>query len=160
VLLALAAWFYRLTGDIAFDHRGDTIGPDFWPHAVLIAMMAICAVQGARLLLVGPADDQGEAASEEDDADAPRSNMLLGLGILLILGYGASITTLGFLIATFAFMVLFMYVGTYRAHLTIWLSSLIGAVLLTLLFQKAVYVSLPRGIPPFDQVADRLLALF
>lgn len=162
VLLALAAWFYRLASGIAFDHRGDTIGPDFWPRAVLIAMMVICAVQGARLLLAGPADDRPGAASDEEEGedDAPRSNLLLALGILLTLAYGASITTLGFLIATFLFMVLFMYVGSYRAHLTIWLSSLIGAVLLTFLFQKAVYVSLPRGIPPFDQVADRLLALF
>jgi hypothetical protein len=29
-----------------------------------------------------------------------------------------------------------------------------------LVFQKFVYVSLPRGVPPFDSVGDFLLALF
>jgi hypothetical protein len=70
------------------------------------------------------------------------------------------VTILGFMISTFLFMVLFMYAGRYRAHLAVWLSSAVGTVLLTLLFQKVVYVSLPRGVEPFSHVADAFLALF
>ncbi len=159
ILLALAAWFYRLAAEIQYAHQGDNLGPDFWPHMVLAAMMVICLFQGARLMLFG-GDARSASGDDINDEETPRSNLLLALGVVLTIAYGASVTTLGFLIATFLFMVLFMYIGRYRAHLVIWLSSLFGAVLMTLLFQKAVYVSLPRGVPPFDQVTDRLLSLF
>jgi putative tricarboxylic transport membrane protein len=161
VLLAVAAWFYNLATNIQYAHRPDTLGPDFWPRIALAAMMVICTVQVARLLLFGRADDKGFIELMEDEEDtAARSNLLLGLGMVLTIAYGASVTILGFLLATFLFLVLFMYLGRYRAHFVIWASSAAGIVLLTLLFQKVVYVSLPRGIPPFDQLTDLLLSLF
>jgi putative tricarboxylic transport membrane protein len=160
VLLALAAWFYNMAGSIAFDHQGDNLGPDFWPRLLLALIMAIAAVQGSRILLFGrPAEAPALIGTEEED-EAPRSNMLLSIGVGLTIAYGAAVTILGFLITTFLFLVAFMYAGRYRAHLAVWLSSAAGAVLLTLLFQKVVYVSLPRGIVPFSHVADALLALF
>ena len=160
LLLALAAWFYRLAGEIQYAHQGGNLGPDFWPRMVLAAMMVICAVQGGRLLLFGQVRDGPLIGTELEEDEAPRSNLLLGAGVVLTIAYGASLTILGFLIATVLFMALFMYVGRYRGHLAIWASSLIGTVLLVLVFQKIVYVSLPRGVPPFDHVADVLLGLF
>jgi putative tricarboxylic transport membrane protein len=161
LLLALAAWFYRLAGAIQYAHQGSNLGPDFWPRMALAAMMAICAVQAARILLLGRLDDPPPIGAELDDEDeASRSNLLLAAGVALTVAYGASVTILGFLLATVLFMALFMYAGRYRAHLTIWLSSLLGSVLLVVLFQKVVYVSLPRGVPPFDRVTDFLLGLF
>ena len=161
VLLALAAWFYNMAGSIAFDHQGDNLGPDFWPRLLLALIMAIAAVQGSRILLFGrPAEAPALIGAGEEEDEAPRSNMLLSIGVGLTIAYGAAVTILGFLITTFLFLVAFMYAGRYRAHLAVWLSSAVGAVLLTLLFQKVVYVSLPRGIAPFSQVADALLALF
>jgi len=159
-LLVLAAWFYRLAGDFQYARQGNNLGPDFWPRAVLAAIMIICVVQGARLLLAGRAPDKPSIGAVEEDDEAPRSNLLLAAGFALTVAYGALVTVLGFLIATFAFLVLFMYAGNYRSHATIWLSGLIGTLLLTFLFQKVVYVSLPRGVPPFDRLADTLLALF
>jgi putative tricarboxylic transport membrane protein len=162
VLLALAGWFYRIAGQITYHHQGDNLGPDFWPRMALAAMMIICLIQGARLLIVGRAGEETPVigAGAEEEGEAPRSHLLLGLGVLLTVGYGAFVSILGFAIATFLFMALFMYGGGYRRHLTIWLSSLIGTVTLVLVFQKVVYVSLPRGTAPFDKVADLLLSLF
>jgi hypothetical protein len=161
VLLAVAAWFYNLAVGIQYDHRPDTLGPDFWPRVVLAAMMVICTAQVARLLLFGHASDRGLIAEMDDEEDAePRSNRLLALGMVLTIAYGASLQIVGFLLATFLFLVLFMYTGRYRGHPAIWLSSAAGIVVLTLMFQKVVYVSLPRGIPPFDRLTDLLLSLF
>jgi putative tricarboxylic transport membrane protein len=161
VLLAVAAWFYNIAIAIRYAHRGDTLGPDFWPRVALAAMMIVCTVQIARLLLFGPTAETGfiEGGAEEED-EAPRSNWLLGLGMVLTVAYGASLTILGFLISTVLFMLLFMYLGRYRGHLALWLSSVAGVLALTVLFQKVVYVSLPRGIPPFDRLTDFFLALF
>ncbi len=161
VMLALAAWFYHLAGAIEYTQRGANLGPDFWPRLALSLMMIICLVQIARLLLAGRVDERpsiGDSLGEEGD-DAPRSDALLAAGAILTVAYGLLVTVTGFLITTFAFMVLFMYAGTFRRHRTIWLSSAIGVLLLLFAFQKVVYVSLPRGIPPFDAVSDWLLAL-
>jgi putative tricarboxylic transport membrane protein len=161
VLLAVAAWFYNVAVNIQYAHRPGTLGPDFWPRILLLALMLICTVQVGRLLLFGAPADKGFIEEMEDEEDTgPRSNLLLGLGMVLTVAYGALVTTLGFLIATFLFLVLFMYVGRYRAHPAIWVSSAAGILALTLLFQKVVYVSLPRGVPPFDRITDLALSLF
>lgn len=160
VLIALAAWFYRLAGGIAFDHQGSNLGPDFWPRMILAAMMVVCLVQLARILMFGRPPEHPMLADDEDEEALPRSSLLLAAGAGLTVAYGAVVTTVGFLIATFLFMALFMYAGRYRNHAAIWLSSLAGTVALVVLFQKVVYVSLPRGVPPFDRAGDLLLSLF
>lgn len=163
VMLALAAGFYRIAQNIQFTQRGDYLGPDFWPRLALALIMVICLIQGGRLLLLGRADDKpslGESFGVADDDDAPRSNLLFAAGLTLTVAYGALVTVFGFMATTFAFMVLFMYAGKCRSHLAIWLSSAIGICLLMILFQRVVYVSLPRGIAPFNAVSDFFLRLF
>jgi hypothetical protein len=161
ILLAIAGWFYALAGGIAFSRQGDNLGPDFWPRAVLATLMAICAVQVVRILFRAGEDARPRTgAAEGEDEQGPRSTALLALGLGLTLAYGALLPTLGFLTATALFLALFMYAGRYRAHAAIWMSSVAGAALLTLVFQKIVYVSLPRGAFPFDLVTDGLLRLF
>lgn len=164
ILLVIAGWFYALAGGIEFPRQGDNLGPDFWPRAVLAAMMVVCAVQAARALFLADADERSRAGDEiptfaaEEEGRASRA--LLTLGLALTVAYGALLTSLGFLTVTALYLALFMYVGQYRAHLIIWISSVAGAALLTLIFQKIVYVSLPRGAFPFDLVTGALLNLF
>lgn len=160
ILLAVAAWFYRLAGEIVFTHRGSTLGPDFWPRIALAGIMIICVIQAARILFFGRVDEKAGVIDLDDPDEEPRSNLLLAAGVVLTVAYGVALVTLGFLISTFFFMLLFTYLGRYRSHLAIWLSSAIGTVVLVLLFQKVVYVSLPRGVAPFDRVTDLLLGLF
>lgn len=162
ILLALAAWFYHLASNIDFTRRGDNLGPDFWPKLALISIMAVCAIQGLRFVFSDHISHQAANSvdAEETAEEAPQSAKLLAAGLFLTIAYGAFIGILGFLIATTLFMILFMYAGTHRAHMTIWLSSIIGAVAMTILFQKIVYVSLPRGVPPFDQLSEVMLSLF
>jgi hypothetical protein len=161
VLLAVAAWFYKLAVAIQYDHRPDTLGPDFWPRLVLLGLMLICIVQMARLLLFGHAGASGSLIAEMEEEDSPqRISGTLALGAALTVSYGALVTVLGFLLATFGFLVLFMYAARFRAHRQIWLSSVAGILALLVIFQKVVYVSLPRGVPPFDQLTDLVLSLF
>jgi putative tricarboxylic transport membrane protein len=163
ILILFAGWLYLIAGSIEFSPQGDNLGPDFWPRAVLMAMMAICAAQVARILFFADTDAEGasdDPAFAEEAEEPPRSYSLLVSGFALTVAYGALLTLLGFLTATALYLAVFMYVGRYRAHLAIWISSVAGAVLLTLIFQKIVYVSLPRGAFPFDHVTDAVLRLF
>ena len=162
VIFAVAAWFYRLAGEIEFTRRADYPGPDFWPRIALAAMMIICAVQFARLLFFGRPDQETGVIDTSDGAEeeGPRSTVLLLAGVVLTVAYGFVMPILGFLISTFLFLILFIYAGRYRSPVPILLTSLIGSVGALILFQKVVYVSLPRGIPPFDGLADMILRQF
>ena len=61
---------------------------------------------------------------------------------------------LGFLLSTFLFIAAFMYIGGYRKHLAVWSISLGVTLLAALVFIRFAYVSLPRGVPPFDAITD------
>ena len=79
--------------------------------------------------------------------------MLLG-GIALMVVYAVLVPYLGFIFGTFLFLVAFMYIGGFRAHRTIWLTSLLVTVLCGVLFLRVAYVSLPRGVEPFAMATD------
>jgi putative tricarboxylic transport membrane protein len=166
VLLAAAAIFYDIAGNIQFQAQPGALGPDFWPKAALALMGLVCLYEIARALVSGKTTEThgiGDALEENEEhelEEPPRRPVLLVAGGALTLAYGVSITTLGFPLATFIYLVVFMYLGGYRAHATIWLSSLVGILAIANLFLNVVYVSLPRGIPPFDRVTDIISSIF
>jgi hypothetical protein len=167
VLLAGAAGFYLLTLRIEYTSRPGQFGPDLWPKLAIGLIAIVCLFEILRALItvnrveaVGITEqlEQGEAPEAGDDA--PRRPMLLAAGIGMTLAYGALVTQLGFPLATFLYLAAFMYVGGFRSHGAIWGLSLIGSTSLTVLFLKVVYVSLPRGVAPFNRITDVLTGSF
>jgi hypothetical protein len=162
--LAVVAWLYTVAGAIEYSHRPGEIGPDFWPKLALGLMAVASLFEVVRALFFGTESEThalGDSIEGEEEADdAPRSTSLLLGGVILTLAYGVLITTIGFPVATFLYLVAFMYLGLYRKHLVIWPTAAIGTFLITTIFLKVVYVSLPRGIPPFDTVTDIIVSLF
>lgn len=73
--------------------------------------------------------------------------------------YAVLVPVLGFILGTFLFLAAFMYVGRYRAHATIWATSAVVTILCGVLFLRIAYVSLPRGIEPFDRITDAFFAI-
>ncbi len=167
-VLAAAAALWRLTFDVTFDAQPGQLSPTFWPR-LAIGLMAISAlVEMARLALAknGVSTIAGIGRTLErsgdddtDDGDLQRRPLLLIGGVALTLGFAGLVTTLGFLPSTFIFLVVFMYLGGYRNHAVIWLSAVIGTLVFAIVFLKVVYVSLPRGTAPFDQVTQAVVDL-
>jgi putative tricarboxylic transport membrane protein len=164
VLLAVAVWLYSLAGRIEYAERPGQLGPDFWPKLAIALMGLVCVYEIGKIFVSGPGRQAKGIADklDQESADEPGSSHLPTLlgGIALTIAYGVLVSVLGFPLATFLFLVAFMYLGDYRAHLVIWLSSVIGTVLISLVFLKVVYVSLPRGSPPFSDLSDFLIRLF
>ena len=73
---------------------------------------------------------------------------------MLIGGYAVLMPILGFLLATLVFMALFMALGRYRNYVAIAAVSVLVTGLIAFLFLRFAYVSLPRGVPPFDRFTD------
>jgi len=167
--LAAAAVLYYLANNITYAARPGQLGPDFWPRIAIGIMAVSCLYQIVRLLIFGSADSgvqgigehlEGEELDEtESDAEGGRKPHLLLGGIILTLAYAVLVQKLGFLLASYIFLILFMYLGGIRNHVAIWASSTIGMLLFAFIFLKVVYVSIPRGEPPFDQVTQFVMDL-
>jgi putative tricarboxylic transport membrane protein len=163
-LFVAAALFY-FAGSIQYTAREGQLGPDFWPKLAIGLMAAVCLFEIVRIAVTGggpAARGVADALDQATEAAAPAATYpgLLAGGIALTFAYGLLIGILGFLVATFVFLLAFMYLGRYRSHGVIWIASAVGMVVVALIFLKVVYVSLPRGVPPFDRVTDFVARLF
>ena len=160
-LLAGAAFLFHDTARFAALGRPGQLGPDFWPRAVLVLLMLVCAFQIARLALVAgiAAAPQAKSLHEQEQEEGPRYPGLLAGGIVLTIVYVPAMEYLGFFLATALYLAGFMLVGRYRRAGVIAASSVLGSLAFVFVFMKIVYVSLPLGVGPFLQVSTALLAL-
>lgn len=161
-LLCAAAYLFTLTRQFDFPRAPDRLGPEVWPQAILALLTIACAIGIGRSLLArrGPeppvSQQVGEAPSRQsgralpDAPGAPSRYGLVALGFMLFLAYPVALEYLGFPIATFLLMALFMVVGQWRNPLGAAAAGAVGALGLFYVFRGLVYVSLPLGAGPFQ----------
>ena len=166
IVLQLAAMYlYQVAGRIDFPAAPGRIGPDFWPKSILVLLGLVCVYEIIKNLLIGETftaaglleklmKDSGEAEGEEKQRSYP---LILVGGVILTIIYVLTISSLGFFLATVAYLALFMAIGRYRNWTVIAISSVLGALALVFIFMKVVYVSLPLGSEPFSAVSRWLL---
>ena len=161
--LAIAVALYVYAGSFC-THRGPVeLGPDVWPRLAILLMGVSCVWEIARRLIAGNQDAAGflEAFDREPDIEEAQPvypRLLIG-GIVLMAIYAVLVPVLGFILGTFLFLAAFMYVGGYREHKAIWGTSAVVTIFCGILFLRIAYVSLPRGIPPFDRATDVFFAI-
>ena len=159
-VMMVGAYLYWLALHFEFPSVPGRLGPDAWPKIVLGLLLITCLVgliNSFRRADV-PADHSGAAESRpvlpgdiEDQQDAgPSRYGLVAMGFALFLVYPVALEYLGFPIATFLLMVLFMLVGQWRNMPGILVTSLLGTLVLFYIFRGIVYVSLPLGTGRFQ----------
>ena len=166
IVVQLAAMYlYQVAGRIDFPAAPGRIGPDFWPKSILVLLGLVCVYEIIKNLLIGETftaaglleklmKDSGEVEGEEKQRSYP---LILVGGIVLTVIYVVTISSLGFFLATIAYLALFMVIGRYRNWTVIAVSSVLGSLTLVFIFMKVVYVSLPLGTGPFAQVSFLLM---
>ena len=83
---------------------------------------------------------------------------LVWLAVAATVAYLLLLPILGFFIATIVYSCGLMYLGHYRRPLRVAVLSVAIALAFMFMFMRVVYVSLPPGIAPFDQVSYALMA--
>lgn len=164
---AAAGYLFYLAANFQYHARAGTLGPDFWPMAILALTIAVCVWQIGKIYVLGAsahaADDLVEeftGAAEDESAAPPRKHpWLLAAGMGATLAYVALVQRLGFFLATVVYLVAFMAIGGYRRWGVVAALSVIGALVLMFIFMKLVYVSLPIGVAPFDELTFLLMRL-
>jgi putative tricarboxylic transport membrane protein len=160
-LLAGAAYLYHDSAAFADAGRAGQLGPDFWPKAVLVLLMLVCAAELVRVAFFAPDAAPAERSPHGGAAQAdeePRFPRLLAAGMALTALYVPGIEYLGFFIATVVYLAAFMFVGRFRRMGVIAATSVLGSLAFVYVFMKIVYVSLPLGAGPFRQVSIWILA--
>lgn len=161
--LAVALALYIYAGKIEYTPRPGALGPEVWPRLAILLMGASCLWELTRRLIIGNKDATGfmEAFDREEDEEPtqPVYPRLVVTGIVLMGLYAVLVPVLGFIFGTFLFLAAFMYVGGYRAHGVVWGASAGVTLFCGILFLRIAYVSLPRGIEPFDRITDAFFAI-
>lgn len=158
-VMGVAAYLYWLALQFEFQQVPGRLGPDAWPKIVLALLLVTCAFGIAQSLFQKEDAPKVDAAPgrpvlpgeiEEED-EGPSYYSLVVLGLALFLAYPIALGYLGFPIATFLLMTLFMLVGQWRNIVAILSIGLIGTLVLFYVFRGIVYVSLPLGTGPFQE---------
>lgn len=167
LIILAAAYLYHTTAAWDFPAPRGRLGPDVWPKAILVLLMATGAVAILRNIVSQRAADAGtleailratRAAPVEDDTTPGYPRLVLG-GIVLFVLYTVALEYLGFVVITILFMAAFMYVGRWRNHLAIAATSILGGIGFFVVFRGVVYVSLPLGMGPFQDFSIALARL-
>lgn len=160
--LALCAVLYSRTGAWDTDVAGP--GPAFYPQLLIWLLVVAMLVRIGQHVLairrerVGVAE-QHEAPVEEgvEFDESAVSNGRLWQVIALSFGYVIATLYLGWVLATFVFVVLFLYLtGKRNLLITVPLGAVL-AVGFAYIFVKVVYIALPTGVGVFDVLTVRLL---
>lgn len=170
VLFFAALYLFNLAGKFDYAERSGQLGPGFWPRLLLGLIIVLTFIDIVVVLLKGR-ESKAEATTPQnevreagdglpDQEEKKRYPYLLVIGGLMSVAYVLLVQVIGFALCTFLYLAGFMYVGRYRRHVVIWISSLLGTLFLMFLFIKVVYVSLPTGISPFDGITLILYYLF
>jgi hypothetical protein len=153
VLLGAAVYLLHLTRQFEYPRAPGRLGPDVWPQALLVLLIVACVVGLASTWWARRSTSQLPAPSaadaEEEEPGAPSRYGLVAAGMVLFLAYPIALDYLGFVVATFLLMTLFMLVGLWRNVLGVLGVSTVGTLALFYIFRGVVYVSLPLGVGPF-----------
>ena len=164
VMLAVACWLYWLASGIDVE-TGGRISPAVWPKAIIVFMGLLCAYEIVKRLVVRTdfvakgllSGSELPAAVEE--SGPPEDYRMLFAGIAAVAGYVFAVPWLGFFPATAAFLLVFPWLGGQRRPIALVVSSLVGTIVLAVVFLRVAYISLPLGEGPFRELSLGLLQL-
>ncbi len=134
------------------------MGPDWWPTVILVILIVtavtdfLIAIRERRSVLL-------VAIGSAAEGQTPRSLRLLALGVVSVITFVGLAPVIGFALAAFLFLFAFITFGGLRRPITILLISIAGTVISLLLFGRLVYISLPRGIEPFQSITQLIYSL-
>jgi putative tricarboxylic transport membrane protein len=162
IIFLVSLYFYYLAGQFRFSTKPGNLGPDFWPKLLLGLTMAACLyeiIKTALFLKIAPPKEAAGVQPTKAESKKKTYPGLLVIGTVMTVAYVYFVTTLGFILSTFLYFALFMIVGRYRKVWAILANSVVGTLVLVLIFMKLVYVSLPLGQEPFSSVSLFVLKL-
>jgi len=149
LIILAAVYFYVLAGKIDENPIPGQLGPAFWPRVMLVLLIASCGLKAFEVFRGG---GKGVADVVGSGPLLEVNRLKLWVMITMVLGVVYFLEVLGFALANFIFLLLFMRIAGLRRIPPLVLISLLGTVALLYLFVKVVYLPLPKGQWFFDDL--------
>ncbi len=147
LIVLVAAYAYFLSGNIDPPPSPEQLGAAFWPRMILIFLVVSCGIKA------------GEILAARRKAGPTPAGLLPEVHIIKLAGMIAMVIAavyfmdiIGFALANFIFLLLFMRIAGLRKKLPLLLTSVLGTIFLLYLFVKVVYLPLPKGQWFFDDM--------
>ncbi len=149
LIVLLAAYFYFLAGKIDAPPTPEHLGAAFWPKMILIFLMVSSGIKAGEILIAQrKAGAEAAPAGPLPEVDTPK----LAAMIAVVIAAVYFMDFIGFPLANFLFLLLFMRIAGLRKKLPLFLTSALGTIFLLYLFVKIVYLPLPKGQWLFDDM--------
>ena len=162
VVLAAGVFLYYKADSFEFEQVSGRIGPGAWPKLVLVLMLATALwgiITSALKPGNGAAAEDAEMEAAEEMVRPPEIypfRVWFAVGATLL--YLLALPILGFFLATVIYSFALMYLGHFRRPVAITPLSIAIALSFMFVFMRVVYVALPLGMPPFEEVSYALMA--
>lgn len=157
VMICGGVVFYYFAYNISYAAVPGQMGPDRWPKMVIGIFIVVCAFEIVRRIMAARRDRP--VLAQTDDLDSGFSQEMEAHPLLVV---GASIATvaylllldyLGFFVATIFYTGSIMWLGGIRRPIFVSFMSLAMSVAFAVIFLKLIYVALPLGEGPFEQIS-------
>jgi putative tricarboxylic transport membrane protein len=154
LIFLLSVYFYVLAGNIDAPPGPEQLGAAFWPKMTLILLMVGCGIK-AWEIMKARGKEKKEILGEGPPAQVNIPKLAAMITMIILVVYFLDV--IGFALANFLFLLLFMRIAGLRKRIPLFLTSALGTVFLIYLFVKIVYLPLPKGQWFFD---DFTIALY
>jgi putative tricarboxylic transport membrane protein len=162
VVLAAGVCLYYEADNFQFEQVSGRIGPGAWPKLVLIMMLAtaLWGVISSAIKAGNPASThEAKSDAAEDMVHPPEIYPYrVWIAVAATLGYLLALPILGFFLATVIYSFGLMYIGHFRRPLPTTVLSVAIGLGFMFVFMRVVYVALPLGVTPFDEVSFALMS--
>jgi putative tricarboxylic transport membrane protein len=153
LIFLLAVYFYVLAGSIDAPPSLEHLGAAFWPRMILILLMISCGIKAWEIIKArGKEEKKIPGEGPPAGVNIPKLAAMIAMVILVVF----LLDVIGFALANFLFLLLFMRIAGLRKKIPLFLTSALGTVFLIYLFVKVVYLPLPKGQWFFDDITIML----
>lgn len=131
----------------------NSVGPLSWPRVMILGIIVTSVIWGIARIR------SSDGTSPAEGALAAIDPLRLGIGIVAIVSYGTAIVYIGFAVATFLFLLCWLWLGNFRKPVALLSCSLIGTLALLYLFLKFAYLPMPKGTGWMERLTVALYEL-
>lgn len=163
-IIGASTVLYHYANKISYTPISGQMGPEEWPKLIIGLLMAICAFEIARRLLAA-VKSRGFARAVHPDADEGFSQQMEAHPLLVLAAAVVTVVylllfdVLGFFTGTILYVACVMWIGGVRRPLLVAVLSLVMTFGFSLFFLKLIYVALPLGMGPFEQISLFIIKL-
>lgn len=149
LLFGLSIFLWFVADTFPESRRFAQADADFWPKIIFGTMAIITGILAVRSFISLRQSGERMEGAFTMSVDFRSSALRVGAMGVLILAYFWAFQTVGFILATFAFVMLASFVIPYKQNVTRVIFAVTFTIVLVLFFTQALELPLPRGIGVF-----------